>query len=325
MNNKCSICENNQNNNRYILKEMMFGFDDLFEYFQCGNCGCLQIKEIPENIGKYYPDNYYSFDGLYKAKISKPERYFRHRRLRNYLYKKNSSGKFFEKIFGNKYFYEWLKIAGISEDSNILDVGCGNGQFLINLYNEGFNRLIGVDTFFDHTKYHFNNIKILKKDIYDIDSGKFDFITLNHSLEHMKDHFKVFNRLNELLSDDGTLLIRVPVVGYAWRKYGANWIELDPPRHFIIHSKNSLNILAASTGFEIIKILHDSTALEIWGSIQAQNNIPYRSNKSYLENPNNSIFSPNKIKSYTVEINKLNESGESGRVCFFLKKTKSIG
>lgn len=32
--------------------------DDEFDYFECSNCGCLQIKEIPENIGKYYPDNY---------------------------------------------------------------------------------------------------------------------------------------------------------------------------------------------------------------------------------------------------------------------------
>lgn len=323
MNYKCSICNNSEDNNTFTAMEMMFGIEETFDYFECSNCGSLQICKVPENLEKYYPENYYSFDGLYKESISKTERYVHHQRLKNYLYKKNIVGNISKKIYGDKYFYEWLKIAGVKENSKILDVGCGNGQFLIRLYNEGFNNLTGVDAYYDNSKNHSDKINLYKKEIFDIHSDKFDFITLNHSLEHMIDHHKVFNKLFELLEDNSTVLVRTPIVGYGWNKFKTNWIELDPPRHFIIHSKKSMEILASSTGFKITETLFDSTGLEILGSIQAQKNIPYRSEKSYIENSDKSIFSKKEIESYENEIKELNKSGESGRACFFIRKRKT--
>ena len=59
---KCAICGNVENNKAYLLKEMMFGFRDEFKYFECANCACFQIENIPQNMQKYYPDNYYSFN-----------------------------------------------------------------------------------------------------------------------------------------------------------------------------------------------------------------------------------------------------------------------
>ena len=58
----CTICGNGANNKVHVAQEMMFGFRDKFEYLECGQCGCVQIINIPTNIAKYYPDNYYSFD-----------------------------------------------------------------------------------------------------------------------------------------------------------------------------------------------------------------------------------------------------------------------
>ena len=40
---------------------MMLGTRDEFDYVQCGKCGCLQIEEVPDNLGEYYPQDYYSF------------------------------------------------------------------------------------------------------------------------------------------------------------------------------------------------------------------------------------------------------------------------
>ncbi len=40
---------------------MMFGIGETFCYFQCAECKCLQIVEIPSNMARYYPENYYSF------------------------------------------------------------------------------------------------------------------------------------------------------------------------------------------------------------------------------------------------------------------------
>ena len=61
MNKNCRVCRSHGNHARYIVEEMMFGYRDRFEYFQCSSCKCLQIADIPGDMEKYYPPQYYSF------------------------------------------------------------------------------------------------------------------------------------------------------------------------------------------------------------------------------------------------------------------------
>ena len=56
----CKVCTNSENNEEYRIREMMFGFGDEFTYFECLKCGCLQIRDIPGSMEKYYPANYLS-------------------------------------------------------------------------------------------------------------------------------------------------------------------------------------------------------------------------------------------------------------------------
>ena len=57
----CSICRA-AHGTLYHVREMMFGMRDPFTYAQCGNCGCLQLIDVPADLGRYYPDGYYSFN-----------------------------------------------------------------------------------------------------------------------------------------------------------------------------------------------------------------------------------------------------------------------
>mgnify|MGYP000938470375 CR=1 FL=1 len=41
----------------YVAREMMIGMREEFRYFQCANCDCLQIEEVPVNMDKFYPSN----------------------------------------------------------------------------------------------------------------------------------------------------------------------------------------------------------------------------------------------------------------------------
>ncbi len=59
---QCRICENEKGNRLFKFKEMHIGLREEFTYFQCVNCRCIQIEEIPENMSKYYPSDYYSFN-----------------------------------------------------------------------------------------------------------------------------------------------------------------------------------------------------------------------------------------------------------------------
>lgn len=57
----CRICGNETNNRAFHVREMMFGWKDVFEYFECADCGCVQIAAIPDDLDKYYPTDYYAF------------------------------------------------------------------------------------------------------------------------------------------------------------------------------------------------------------------------------------------------------------------------
>lgn len=59
---KCRVCDAESDNKRYIVKEMMFGTRDEFEYYICPSCGCMQIENIPVNLGQYYSGEYYSYN-----------------------------------------------------------------------------------------------------------------------------------------------------------------------------------------------------------------------------------------------------------------------
>ena len=62
---------------------MMCGTEKEFEYLECDNCKSLQINNIPQNLEKYYNQNYYSFNpisGVMHSVIKDAhESYFKHK------------------------------------------------------------------------------------------------------------------------------------------------------------------------------------------------------------------------------------------------------
>ena len=53
----CRICGKENEGPTYKVREMQLGTEEEFEYFQCSNCECLQIKDFPPSIDKFYPKN----------------------------------------------------------------------------------------------------------------------------------------------------------------------------------------------------------------------------------------------------------------------------
>ena len=61
---KCKICgKDTYQNGKYSIytaKEMIIGSEKEFRYLECPHCKSLQLLEIPEDMGPYYNQNYYS-------------------------------------------------------------------------------------------------------------------------------------------------------------------------------------------------------------------------------------------------------------------------
>lgn len=318
---KCNICGNTKNNTRWEVREMMFGFRDTFTYYQCTKCECLQISKVPDNLDKYYPNNYYSFQSAHTHKFStRLKNLFKKRRDRSALYNTGLAGNFLNTFFPNKKL-EILSEIHLNDQSRILDVGCGTGHLLYSLREIGFRNLLGTDPFLDGDIEYENGLKVLNKSIFEV-KGEWDLIMFHHSFEHIPNPAETLNKVYDLLSDDGVCLIRVPTVSsFAWEHYRENWVQLDAPRHFFIHSIKSIKLLAERADLRLEKTVYDSNALQFWGSEQYLRDIPLKSSKSYGVSKSDSIFTRNEIKVYQKKARKMNEQNRGDTCAFFLVKT----
>ena len=98
----------------------------------------------------------------------------------------------------------------------ILDVGAGGGEFLVAARRGGFE-VEGIEPNLGYARYcqRAYGITAHAAPLTDVDLGgkKFDLITCNHSMEHMRDPLGAFKRLHALLQPDGHLYVSVPDLG----------------------------------------------------------------------------------------------------------------
>lgn len=231
----CRICGWSGDAPSITVKEMQFNTRQEFQYFECGNCHCLQIESIPENLGSCYGDNYYSNNNPLR----------------------NSSNT-----------------QQITNPTRILDVGCGAGYFLCQLAQAGYTSLDGCDPFIEKDIIYENGVHIYKREIHDM-KGPYDGIYFNDSFEHVTDPHEVMDSIKRLLSPNGIARIKIPVYpNIAYDMFGADWFQIDAPRHIILHSKQSMDLLAAKHGLSIIKRDYDSNASQILSSYLYSVGIP---------------------------------------------------
>ncbi len=300
-------------------KEMMFGTMEEFLYFECKECGCLQIKKIPTNIDSYYPRGYYSYNPFRRKGIIISELI----KLRNKyaIFGKGFGGKVLQHFHTN---YKLLSLSplSLSRNARILDVGCGVGEVLLSLREMGFTNLLGVDPFLADDLIYENGLRIMKRSLDEI-KGEWDLIMFHHSFEHLPNPLATLEFVRSVLSDNGWCVIRIPTVSsFAWGKYRENWVELDAPRHLFLHSVKSMKMLAMQANLQLIDIIYDSTAFQFWGSEQYLRGIPLDSKNSYAINPKNSIFSKKEIRSFEREAKNLNKQEKGDRAVFYFKKHK---
>jgi len=331
---QCRICDNDDHNTIYKVREMMLGLRDTHNYFECANCGCLQIVEVPENIQEYYPnEDYYSYDEV-KATNGLKGKLIRNRD-RFAATGQGMLGSIMQQYQPHDKLPS-LRHTNVTLDSKILDVGCGTGHLLHSMKEAGFKNLLGIDPFNKENIQYDNGLTIAKKSIHELPTNNesdahndtevgtengWDLIMFNHSYEHVYDQFEVLEKTHDLLKPGGICMLRIPTVtSWAWRHYAEDWVQLDAPRHLFLHSLRSIHILAEKTGFELNEVIYDSFAFQSWGSEQYKKDIALHDENSYAVNPEKSMFSKQDIKGYEENSKILNKSKAGDQAAFYLKK-----
>ncbi len=139
-----------------------------------------------------------------------------------------------------------------SATQRLLDIGCGNGDFLYFAKSTG-REVVGIDLDEEAVSVARKNgldVRLGTIDILDPEKEKFDIITLGHVIEHVHDPLYLLRKCYNLLNKNGYIWIDTPNIdSEGHRIYGRNWRDLDAPRHLVLFSYDSLRNVLRDAGF----------------------------------------------------------------------------
>lgn len=326
---QCRVCDGHEVQDWLYPREMMFGMREQFAYFRCSACGCLQLNAIPTDLGRYYPENYYSYQksnnisvslyGVLKRKFLNPPM-TRH----IVAWERDLVGHVLCHFVRHPEVPAWLRFLArpVPFDGKILDVGCGSGIGLVGLFECGFTNLQGVDPYVSESLQYRGGVRVDKCELNQV-QGKFDLIMFHHVFEHLENPLETLRTARRLLTNKGQILIRIPLSdSVAAQKYKEKWVQLDAPRHITLQTRKSMEMIAQKAGLKISRVRYDSSGFQFWGSEQYQADIPLADPRSWTSGASN-LFSQEQMKSFARESELLNEQEKGDQAAFVMEEAQS--
>jgi SAM-dependent methyltransferase len=149
----------------------------------------------------------------------------------------------------------------------VLDIGCGNGDFLAVAEDLGF-RASGIDP--DPKAVELarsRGLDVRRAGLPGSGSGlaAFEHVFMSHVLEHLPDPVDALREAKSLLVPGGRLWLSLPNLGSeGLRRFGRHWRGLEPPRHLVLFDASRLKALLAEAGFERIRLLPPEDAAPVY-------------------------------------------------------------
>jgi 2-polyprenyl-3-methyl-5-hydroxy-6-metoxy-1,4-benzoquinol methylase len=229
---QCVVCGGEHFRQPIFLRDRLGLPDASIRYcYRCG-LGTTTPRPAPADIDSLYPEDYYRPAWIRGAGIVARAAASAKRRI---------------------WSVRWSLLDG-EPRGRVLDVGCGNGQFLAGMRSRGWET-VGID-------YSPSAVEIARQVVPDVRLGglenagferdSFDVVTLFHVLEHVEDPSATLHQIRHVLKDGGALVVEVPNVrSLASRLTGTCWQGLDVPRHLYHFSPRALELLHSDHGFRI--------------------------------------------------------------------------
>ena len=143
-----------------------------------------------------------------------------------------------------------------SEDKNLLDVGCGTGDFL-QIAQQNDWTVFGVEPNNEARQIansKTNNSVSDIEQLLEFPKQSFDVITLWHVLEHLPNLEEQVSILKSLLRENGRLIIAVPnYKSYDAEYYKNFWAAFDVPRHLWHFNQESISKLFSKENMEVVE------------------------------------------------------------------------
>ncbi len=300
----------------HVSTERMFGLGGSFVYRECEHCATLRLLDPPADLAPFYPAAYY-------AHVASPNvpgpltRWLRRRRAAAAFGGFDPVGAALNLVRPGPDWYDWLRRAGATRASSILEVGAGSGFRLVAMAVDGFTRVRGIDPFAPRDLDLPLGVRVLKMDLGGVQDG-FDVVLLLHVLEHLPDPAAALRDLYRVVNPGGAVVLRTPVTGtHAWKTYGPDWVQLDPPRHLAVFSERGLTAAATAAGFARVDVAYDSEAFQFWGSEL------YRRGLTLTGADPAAVFGPEAMAGWAARAVELNAARDGDQVCAILRKAAS--
>lgn len=188
---------------------------ETFTVWRCHNCGSLHSRETVD-LDKYYKD--YPPNSIRLAYVT---RCFFRERLR------------------------LLQAHGFSQQTSLLEVGCGSGIFLTYLREKGYKNVTGYDPFIPE----FSDPSVLEQ--------RYDRVVSYEVLEHVDSPGEYLKSYAHLLTDQGILVAQTPKADQIVLSDPYHVSLLHQPYHRHILSTQALLHLADRADLEVVKVYED--------------------------------------------------------------------
>ena len=246
------------------LLDWASGVPGSWGFSTCPACGIawLDPQPVAEDIPRLYASRYYTHGPTARTRFDRIREKTRHWALRRMGYGVEPEKGVFPRILSHLRSNARAAALDVmdlpaSEVGSLLDVGCGNGEFLLRMRSLGWN-VSGMDpdpVAASHGRSE--GLQVFCGTISDVpETICYDAITLSHVIEHAPDPVELLRECRKrLCPDTGRLVVTTPNInslGHRWfRKY---WRGLETPRHLNLFSPDGFSQCAVRAGLRVVTL-----------------------------------------------------------------------
>lgn len=212
----CDFCGRDDTAALHTLVDIRKRLPGEYHLVRCKNCGLLYLNPQPtdEELALHYSENYHCFIQAIDDQAGK--------------------------------FTRWAQKVGFTRrirlittripKGNLLDVGCGTGNFLNEVKRSGEWKVSGVETSAAAAEYARKRfgIVVFTGTLLDaqLPADRFQAITLWDVLEHTHQPQAYLSEIYRLLHPGGWVVLKSPdPVSWEARIFGTNWVGFEAPQH----------------------------------------------------------------------------------------------
>lgn len=251
----CAVCGSAAATPLWTVRDRLLGFGGEYRIVRCPECGALCLSPRPpfEERRRAFTDGYPLFDWALGRKQAGPE----------------------ERIA--RFRAQIGQISRRQRPGRLLDVGCGDGYFLLGMKERGWE-VRGIELNEKVAAYARDTLglDVAAGAEHEVDwageTGQgepYDCITLFGVLEDVDDPSACLQRCHENLAPGGLLVVQTHnIASLEARLFGADWFNVEAPRHVWHFSPGTLGRLLENNRFVQTDLIHYGTAYVTERSIE---------------------------------------------------------